>query len=470
MTGNRITQWLGAAAIAGLVLAHSATAEAQSGGKPPVDTPPPPPAPGASGTASSGSGNVPKAVPLSEMSRLDAEREADIQEDLVDLIEDSRGTSVAVLRPRLMARAETLAAESLGITTKQLAQYPAIHRQLRAIVRSVLPSTTSRTSRTVPGRSSSRQPRKSTKTMTATRSAVANASTAIPCITPTPALPRARPPHCRRCRRYRRRAPPPRCPITSSPMPRGIISSTGSSARARGAAAVGDGVPPCRVHRSRDLGKTDHRMTPSSRRLAIGTALAVALGLCAVPLATRAQDRAPGHDPSGERQGEEGPAQEEGAGPAAERPTGRSSSRPTRGPGSRSTSRPTARRSSSSCSATFIPCRSTAARPRRSPPGMAFDSQPSYSPDGKMIAFVSDRDGAENLWVAGGGRLGRPAADQGQAEPVRLAVVDARRRLRARLATAAAPLGRVRAVDVPRPRRLRGADHQGQAQARRQAR
>ncbi len=32
--------------------------------------------------------------------------------------------------------------------------------------------------------------------------------------------------------------------------------------------------------------------------------------------------------------------------------------------------------------------------------GPPFDSQPSYSPDGKMIAFVSDRDGAENLWVA----------------------------------------------------------------------
>ncbi len=37
---------------------------------------------------------------------------------------------------------------------------------------------------------------------------------------------------------------------------------------------------------------------------------------------------------------------------------------------------------------------------RRLTSGMAFDSQPRYSPDGKLIAFVSDRDGAENLWIA----------------------------------------------------------------------
>ena len=31
--------------------------------------------------------------------------------------------------------------------------------------------------------------------------------------------------------------------------------------------------------------------------------------------------------------------------------------------------------------------------------GMSFDSQPKFSPDGKKIAFISDRSGAENVWV-----------------------------------------------------------------------
>ena len=34
--------------------------------------------------------------------------------------------------------------------------------------------------------------------------------------------------------------------------------------------------------------------------------------------------------------------------------------------------------------------------------GMSFDSQPRYSPDGKHIVFVSDRSGADNLWIANG--------------------------------------------------------------------
>src|SRR3954469_4553401 len=32
--------------------------------------------------------------------------------------------------------------------------------------------------------------------------------------------------------------------------------------------------------------------------------------------------------------------------------------------------------------------------------GMAFNAQPSFSRDGKKIAFISDRGGAENVWIA----------------------------------------------------------------------
>src|SRR5262245_38249433 len=32
--------------------------------------------------------------------------------------------------------------------------------------------------------------------------------------------------------------------------------------------------------------------------------------------------------------------------------------------------------------------------------GMSFDSQPKFSPDGRTIAFLSDRSGVENLWIA----------------------------------------------------------------------
>jgi len=31
--------------------------------------------------------------------------------------------------------------------------------------------------------------------------------------------------------------------------------------------------------------------------------------------------------------------------------------------------------------------------------GMFFDSQPKFSPDGQWIAFISDREGSENIWI-----------------------------------------------------------------------
>src|SRR5690606_33021742 len=32
--------------------------------------------------------------------------------------------------------------------------------------------------------------------------------------------------------------------------------------------------------------------------------------------------------------------------------------------------------------------------------GLSFESQPRFSPDGSTIAFLSDRSGVENLWIA----------------------------------------------------------------------
>ncbi|MEZ5040040.1 MAG: amidohydrolase family protein [Saprospiraceae bacterium] len=41
----------------------------------------------------------------------------------------------------------------------------------------------------------------------------------------------------------------------------------------------------------------------------------------------------------------------------------------------------------------------TGGKAQRLTKGLAFDSHPKYSPDGKSLAFISDRDGNENLWI-----------------------------------------------------------------------
>lgn len=49
-------------------------------------------------------------------------------------------------------------------------------------------------------------------------------------------------------------------------------------------------------------------------------------------------------------------------------------------------------------------------RAKRLTSGPAFDAQPRYSPDGRQIVFVSDRNGAENLWIM--------STESGEAQPL----------------------------------------------------
>jgi Tol biopolymer transport system component len=45
-----------------------------------------------------------------------------------------------------------------------------------------------------------------------------------------------------------------------------------------------------------------------------------------------------------------------------------------------------------------LPFQGGVAKPLMS--GMAYDSQPRFAPDGKRLVFISDRDGADNVWIA----------------------------------------------------------------------
>lgn len=161
------------AVLAGLILATPILAKGQSVATPPTpevpstprNTPPAPPTPmatptepqglpapdaGQSTLSSSPVSGPSLAMPVNSL-RLSTESESDIHEELMEMKEDSAGSSHAVLRPRLMAQAEKLAAGSLNLEQSKLIQYPAIRRQIRAIVRSVLETPASAT-HTVPVR------------------------------------------------------------------------------------------------------------------------------------------------------------------------------------------------------------------------------------------------------------------------------------------------------------------------------
>ena len=51
--------------------------------------------------------------------------------------------------------------------------------------------------------------------------------------------------------------------------------------------------------------------------------------------------------------------------------------------------------------------------PTRIAEGLAYEQQPRFSPDGRRIAFISDRGGGDNIWIMNADGIGQAAADQG---------------------------------------------------------
>ena len=70
-------------------------------------------------------------------------------------------------------------------------------------------------------------------------------------------------------------------------------------------------------------------------------------------------------------------------------------------------------RSPSTCSATSTPCRSRGGTPTRIAEGLAYEQQPRFSPDGRRIAFTSDRGGGDNIWIMNVDGSRQAPADQG---------------------------------------------------------
>ena len=81
-------------------------------------------------------------------------------------------------------------------------------------------------------------------------------------------------------------------------------------------------------------------------------------------------------------------------------------------------------------------------RPTRITSGLAFDMQPRFSPDGRLIAFTSDRGGGDNIWVMNADGIGRAGDHHARPSPAQRADLEPGRPLSSPRASISPPSAR----------------------------
>ncbi len=93
--------------------------------------------------------------------------------------------------------------------------------------------------------------------------------------------------------------------------------------------------------------------------------------------------------------------------------------------------------------------------------GPPFDSQPRWSPDGKRLVFLSDRDGSENVWTMNADGTGIKQVSKGRQQPLCFARMDTGRRIHRGLPHQRAHRQQLPAVAVSQGRRSGREPYQG---------